>query len=336
MREPDFWYRGDGGWPRRALMPVGWLYGRAVRARFAVTTPWYAPIPVICVGNPGLGGGGKTPTVLAVAARLTAMGESPHCLSRGYGGREAGPLTVDTERHQASDVGDEPLLLAKCVPTHIAGNRRAGAAHAAKAGASVIVMDDGYQNPTVAKSAGLLVVDGASGLGNGAVFPAGPLREPLGPQIDRADALVVVGQGRAGDAAARHARAAGCPVLAATLKVGDGAPDLAGRAVVGFCGIAKPDKFAQSLKEAGADLRELIAFPDHHLFSVADVARVLETAERLGSTPVTTEKDFVRLSGANDMIDRLRAASLVLPVVMEFEQTGELDAILRKALGPAQ
>src|SRR3954471_19958335 len=200
MREPAFWYR-PASWKSHLLRPLGALYG-AIAARRLKRHGIDAGIPVLCVGNYHGGGAGKTPTVLVVAGLLRELGETPVVLSRGYRGRLRGPVRVDATRHSAADVGDEPLMLATSVPVVVARARADGVALAKSQGASVILMDDGFQNPAVAKDASLIVIDGDRGLGNACVFPAGPLRAPLPPQIARTDALVIIGGGSGADAVA--------------------------------------------------------------------------------------------------------------------------------------
>ena len=197
MHEPAFWHR-PSSLLSRLLMPLGALYG-AIAARRLTRTGLRAGVPVICVGNYHVGGAGKTPTVIALAGILRSLGETPVVLSRGYGGRLHGPVRVDPHRHTAADVGDEPLMMARTIPVIVSRQRRAGIAPARALGASVILMDDGFQNPALAKDISLIVIDGDRGLGNGRVFPAGPLRAPLPPQLARTDALVIVGFGTAAD-----------------------------------------------------------------------------------------------------------------------------------------
>src|SRR4029077_8312205 len=227
-----------------------------------------AGIPVLCVGNYHVGGAGKTPTVLALAKLVRELGEVPVVLSRGYGGKLRGPVKVDPARHAAADVGDEPLMLAAPLPVVVARHRADGVPMARSLGASVILMDDGFQSPSVAKDASLIVIDGNRGLGNGQVFPAGPLRAPLSPQIARTDALVVVGNGIAADAVAATMAGQGKPVLRAYLK-----PDaasvaaLGGKRVLGFAGIGDPARFFATLKASGIEVVRLRAFADHHPFS---------------------------------------------------------------------
>ena len=331
-RAPRFWHEADGGALPRLLAPAGVLYAAAVARRSRTTIAARAPVPVVCVGNPGIGGGGKTPTAIAVAARLDALGATPHFLTRGYGGRLAGPVTVEIGRHGAVDVGDEPLLLARHAPTHVARDRVAGAHHAAAAGAGVIVMDDGYQNPSLAKDRALLVVDGEAGIGNGRVFPAGPLREDIDAQLARADAVVIVGGGGAGERLAAICRQRGIAIIAARLAPAGSSPALAGRDVVAFSGIALPQKFEASLAAAGARVVEALRFADHHRFGRRDIARILAALGRHpNAVAVTTEKDMVRIGGGNDPGGSLRLRLTTLPVEIVFDEPEAVDRLLAPA-----
>ncbi len=317
MRPPDFWSS------RRVLstllVPAGCVYALATRMR--VRKPgWRAPVPVICVGNVGIGGAGKTPVALALARMLAAQGRNPHFLTRGYRGREAGPLRADPAKHSARDVGDEPLLLARAAPTWVARDRAAGARAAAEAGAGCIVMDDGHQNPSLVKDLSLVVVDGGYGFGNERVIPAGPLREPVAAGIARADAIILVGTDET--EAARHF--AGKPVHGARIVPDDEGQRFAGKSVVAFCGIGRPDKFFATLKSLGARIAEEMPYPDHHAFSDEEIMFILEVAARHGAAAVTTEKDFARLSpDARRMVE-------TLPVRIEFEAPGAVEAMLAK------
>lgn len=298
MREPAFWHR-PASWKSHLLRPLGALYG-AVAAKRMQRNGLDAGIPVFCVGNYHVGGAGKTPTVRALATLLRDLGERPVVLSRGYGGRLRGPVKVDPASHAASDVGDEPLMLAATLPVVIARDRIAGVALAKSQGASVILMDDGFQNPAVVKDAALIVIDSRRGLGNGQVIPAGPLRAPLAPQFTRTDALVVVGEGSAANAVADRLAADGKPVFSAQLV-----PDatsvavLRGKPVLAFAGIGDPERFFATLRRAGIEVRQSRAFADHHPFSEADIAGLIEQAKREALTLVTTEKDYARLSPAS-------------------------------------
>jgi tetraacyldisaccharide 4'-kinase len=274
-----------------------------------------APVPVICVGNPTLGGAGKTPAAIAIAHLLREAGQKPCFLSRGYGGTAARePTLVDPARHRADDVGDEPLLLARFAPAVVARDRFAGAALACRTGAEVIVMDDGFQNPDLFKDRSILVVDGPRGIGNGRVFPAGPLRAPLAPQLARAQALLLVGEGTAGELVAAAARSRGLPVFHGRLE-----PDektlaaLRGQRVLAFAGIGHPDKFFATLRDAGIAIGAQAPFPDHHRYRRAEAQDLIARAEREGLVLVTTEKDLARLSGQED-VAALAKVARALPV----------------------
>ncbi len=290
MRAPDFWV--SDGPIARLLSPLGALYGLAGTLRRVVTTPLRLPIPVICVGNLTAGGTGKTPTALAIAALLAAAGKRPAFLTRGYGGREAGPLVVDSKRHDAAAVGDEALLLAAAFPTLVARNRAAGGTLAIDQGADLLILDDGFQNPTLAKDFSLLVFDGGAGLGNGKLIPAGPLRESLADGAKRADFALIIGNDRTG----LRQRLA-LPVLTGRL-VADPADvaSLRGKPLFAFAGIGRPQKFFDSLTDAGLDLRGTVEFPDHHRFSAPELADLRLKARAAQAELVTTAKDFVRLA----------------------------------------
>ena len=291
---PRFW-SVPGSLAGVLLSPLGALIGAVTVHRMG--QPGEAiGLPVICIGNPTVGGTGKTPTAIALLNALTARGARPFALLRGHGGREAGPLRVNLDRHGPADVGDEALLLARHAPTIVSRDRPAGARLALAEGATHVVMDDGFQNPSLVKDASLLLVDAAAGIGNGHVLPAGPLRAPLKPQLARADAVLVVGEGIAGLQAARDA---GAPTIETghLVPVARDAQALKGKRVLAFAGIGRPDKFFATLAAAGADVVARQAFPDHHPYGVDEITALVLKARVAGLTPVTTQKDAVRLSG---------------------------------------
>ena len=301
------------------LQPLAWAYAAGSAARRRWTEPWRASVPVICVGNLVAGGAGKTPVTLSLAARFAARGERVHILSRGYGGSLAGPVAVDAARHDASQVGDEPLLLAAVAPCWVARDRVAGAKAAIAAGASLLLLDDGLQNPTLAKDLSLLVIDGTYGLGNGRVLPAGPLREAPSAGIARADAIVLMGE----DRQRLGGVDAGKPVLRAHL-VAENAADFAGKPLIAFAGIARPDKFFRTLEAAGGHIVARHAFADHHRFRADELERLAAEAEQAGGVLVTTAKDAARLSA------RWRARVGVLRVAVTWEEARALDAVLAR------
>lgn len=284
MRAPDVWRRD--GWLPRLLAPAAALYAAATARRVA-QPGWRAPVPVLCVGNAGVGGSGKTTVALDLGARLRARGRAVAFLTRGYGGRLPGPTRIDPARHGAAEAGDEPLLLAGCAPTYVGADRAATARLAIAEGAGVLVLDDGLQNPSLAKTASLLVIDGAYGFGNGRVIPAGPLREPVAAAAARCAAALLIGADETGALARLPA---GLPVLRAEL-VSDPPPP---GPLVAFAGIGRPEKFRETLEAAGATVRALHPFPDHHPYAEAELAPLLAA----GAAVVTTPKDFVRVPPA--------------------------------------
>ena len=319
MRAPRFWDKG--GLAPALLAPAACLYDLAGRFARRTTTPERVAAPLICVGNIVTGGAGKTPVALAIAQRLAATGRHPHFLTRGYGGRSVGPLRVVRARHTASEVGDEPLLLARVAPTWVARERPAGARAAIDHGADVIVMDDGFQNTSLAKDLSLVVVDGGYGFGNGRVMPAGPLRETIGAGLARAQAVVLIGHDTSGVERAVAGRA---PILRARLIPTLGMEDLAGRNVVAFAGIGRPQKFFDTLAEIDAHLVDTRAFADHHPYSADEVMALVEAATLREAIVVTTEKDAVRLP------PEARPMVKVLTVELQWEATAEIDALLAR------
>jgi tetraacyldisaccharide 4'-kinase len=311
MREPGFWH-GPASLNAHLLKPLAALYG-TIAARRLQRSGLNAGIPVLCVGNYHVGGAGKTPTVLALAKLLRELGETPVVLSRGYGGKLAGPVRVDPVRHAASDVGDEPLMLAGVLPVVVSRKRADGVPLARAQGATVILMDDGFQNPSVVKDASLIVIDSERGIGNGQVFPAGPLRAPLPPQLARTDALIVVGSGSAAGQVAAEIAAQGKPVLSAHLKPDEAqVAQLRGKRVLAFAGIGDPARFFNTLRASGIDVAGQRAFADHHPYSQAEIESLIAEAKRDGLILVTTEKDLARL--------RDRAQQIVpFRVTLEFD-----------------
>ena len=324
MRDPAFWWRKNS-LVAGLLAPLGAGYG-AIAARRMAGPGARAALPVLCVGNFTLGGAGKTPTVMALAKMLQAAGERPCCLSRGYGGSLTGPKLVDAHADRAAQVGDEALLLARVAPTVVARDRVAGAQAAASSGASVVIMDDGLQNAALVKDFTLAVVDGWRGIGNGKVFPAGPLRAPLAAQLARSDALLVVGE----DASARDvvAAARNLPVFYGRLVPDPAAiAALQARKVLAFAGIADPEKFFATVTQAGIAIARRKAFSDHHRYSGEQAAELLMQAEHDGLALLTTEKDRARMAG-DPLLAALAARAHVLPVTLVVDEADDLRRLL--------
>jgi tetraacyldisaccharide 4'-kinase len=320
MRAPEFW-DAPPGLAAGLLAPAGVAWSMATALRRALARPYRAPVPVVCVGNLVAGGSGKTPIVLSLAARLLQRGIDVHVVLRGYGGHLVGPIRVDPQTHGAEAVGDEAMLLAAAVPCWVARDRAAGIRAATKAGAQLVLLDDGFQNPGFEKDLSLLAIDAEHGLGNGRVIPAGPLREPAEAGLARADAIVLIGEGPV-PATIEPIRA---PVLHAALEPVAG-ERFAGRRVLAFAGIGRPGKFFSTLKTVGAEIVAARAFPDHHRFSAPELVALHRDAAAADATLVTTAKDWVRLPLTEQQ------SIEVLAVELRWRDTAALDRILTPAV----
>ena len=331
LTAPDFWWR-----PKRPaswlLSPAALAYGAVARARLE-SSGERASLPVICIGNFVVGGAGKTPVAMAVANLMKAQNMQPAFLTRGYGGQLRGPVLVEPKTHTAADVGDEPLLLAGVAPTMVSANRPHGATALASAGveADLIIMDDGFQNPSLHKDVSLVVVDAGRGVGNGWVLPAGPLRAPLASQLRKADAIVLVGEGEGGVALVRIAARAGVPVIRADYqpvrKRG-----FKNKPYLAFAGIAAPQKFYDTLERAGANVELTMEFPDHHPFTDDDCEALNRLADDKGLTPIATVKDQVRLIGRDGPAGYLYEHMEVFPVTAVFHEPRRLMQVIREGL----
>ena len=330
MRAPDFWRKTGGAafW----LAPIGWIWGAVSGWRMRAAPGVHASVPVVAVGNFTVGGAGKTPTTAALIELARRAGFSPVVMTRGYGGRLAGPVRVDPTRHDSAEVGDEPLLHARTAPTIVARDRRQGVRFVETCGADLVLLDDGFQNPTLAKGLSLVVVDRGYGLGNGRVMPAGPLRAPLAVQLARASALVVIDSGEEETTGLAglldDARRRGLPVFTARMVLHE--PErFTGRRLLAWAGIGRPEKFAATLAAAGAETVELVAFADHQRLEEVEAERLLARAAARGLDLVTTEKDAARLIGATSpMAMRLALASRVAAVDLVFDDEAAVVALL--------
>ncbi|MEM6384896.1 MAG: tetraacyldisaccharide 4'-kinase [Pseudomonadota bacterium] len=319
MRPPGFWQNppDSPGWIAQALSPLGLIYAAGTKRRVTQAPRFTPKIPVVSVGNLNIGGTGKTPTVIALTEMLS--GHAVHIVSRGYGGDAPGPLRVDPTSHNAQLVGDEPLLLGAFAPTWISKDRAAGVALAEDAGAEIVLLDDGHQNPSVPKAMSLVVVDASLGFGNGQVLPAGPLREPVDAGLARADILVTIGEA---DAQAvfdqRWANQISTPRLKARLELLETGMDWVGQKVLAFAGIGHPEKFFRTLRQTGADLLRTEALDDHQPLTDALMKRLEFEAAALGAQLVTTEKDAVRLPRS------FQQKVLALPVRLRLERQADM------------
>ncbi|MEM7520898.1 MAG: tetraacyldisaccharide 4'-kinase [Pseudomonadota bacterium] len=327
-RAPDFWYRARPDWRAQVLRPLGWLYGRATARRLATGPHLKMSVPVVCVGNINAGGTGKTPTVIAVIEHLLDLYHEVHVVSRGYGGNLSGPLRVDPARHKASQVGDEPLLLAAFAEVWVAKDRGAGARAAQAAGATVIVLDDGFQNPALAYDLSIVVVDAARGFGNGLCVPAGPLREPTEVGLARADVLLSIGDATAQEGFVTRRLPAGLAQAKAALAPLQTGMDWRGMRAFAFAGIAHPKKFFETLRSLGAEILHAEALSDHQPLTAALMTRLEADAKSHGAQLVTTEKDAARLPAS------FRMKVITLPVRLRFQMPNPLAKALEKLPRP--
>jgi len=328
MQEPAFWSnpKSAPGLLARLLSPVSALWAHGAKRRLRQGQWEKLAVPVICVGNINAGGTGKTPVVIALAERLSNIGLTPHVVSRGYGGKLTGPVRVDERLHKASEVGDEPILISSFCPVWVAKDRAAGGRAAVAAGADVVILDDGFQNPSLIKDISLIVVDAVAGFGNGRVIPSGPLREPVQAGLGRADAVLVIGPEKARqDFAATWPEVATLPVVGGRLKPLETGMDWPGHKVFAFAGIGRPEKFFATLRGLGADILHSEALSDHQPLTRRLLERLEADAFFKGAQLVTTEKDAVRLP------EDYRFKVITLPVRLHLEDWAAIDQLLMQA-----
>ncbi|MBR1648445.1 MAG: tetraacyldisaccharide 4'-kinase [Alphaproteobacteria bacterium] len=316
MKTPAFWKTKN--LLSDLMLPLSWVYAQAGQFRLKLHKPQKVNAGVICVGNLTAGGSGKTPVAIELANMLIDYGKTPFFVSRGYGGKLKGVI-VDEKKHLASDVGDEPLLLARAAKVSINPNRFSAAQKAVENGADVIIMDDGFQNPYLAKDLSFLVFDGNVGVGNARVIPAGALRESLKTGLPRADAAIIIGEDKTG----LNSMLGDLPIFKAEMK-SVSCPEIK-LPVIAFAGIGRPEKFYNSLREMGINIAKTFDFPDHHSYSEKELHDLVDMAWKEDMELITTSKDFVKIP------EELRHHFKVLEIKIVWEdKNAVLDFIRRK------
>lgn len=323
MNAPSFWDKPNS-FLSKLLRPAGWIYAKSVAHRFKRIKPYQAPVPVICVGNISVGGTGKTPVSLALNKFLKTKGYPFFFLNHGYKTRLKNVL-VDLGTHSSFDVGDEAMLLALGAPTVVDNHRARGAQLAVKSGAKGIIMDDGFQNPSLIKTLSFVVVDGKKGFGNEQVIPAGPLREPALRGLERADAVIIAGEDTWGVRFYLQRHKVDLPILTGAFKPNEKQiQELKGKKVYAFAGLGNPQKFFDSLTQAGVSVVGHTGFPDHYFYTRFDIEQLKEKAD--GFPLITTTKDAVKLS------KELRQRIIVLDGAFEFDDEKALWDVVKGAL----
>lgn len=330
---PCFWHQKTLPFWVRIFYPFLWivqfLYDLVTILRIKRVAPYKLKTSVICIGNINLGGTGKTPTCLALYDVLKDIfhGSECHFLTRGYKGFLKGPVQVDPLLHKSEDVGDEALLLAKKAKTWVSYSRKEGGVNAQNEGATHVIMDDGFQNPSLFKDLSLLVVDGTMGFGNQKVFPLGPLREKLKEALKRAHGIVLIGRDLYGAQDLIFSYAPNLPIIKAHFEPPQKAQkEFFKRRVFGFAGIGAPQKFYQTLQELGAEIIDFVSFPDHYTYPKSVLEKLQKEAQKAKAILVTTEKDYVRLPlFAREYIE-------FLPVSLVFDDKVKLVRILKEKI----
>ena len=331
---PPFWWKKAGlqAW---LLAPASWIYSAVAGRNMRKAKRQQMSVPVICVGNFTVGGAGKTPTVITLAKAAQAKGLKAGVLSRGYGGSMDRTTVVDPTHHRAKDVGDEPLLIARHALTVISRKRIEGARQLIAEGCDLIIMDDGFQSAKLHFDYALMVVDTMRGIGNGYIVPAGPVRAPTKLQLKFATALLKVGSGNAADPFIRIAGRAGKPVFEATIRPVN-APDIAGKRVLAFAGIADPEKFFRTVESVGGIIAAKRPFGDHQHLTDDEIADLMATAEQEQLEIVTTAKDAVRLIGHHGQAQDLLEKARVIEVEMAFDSPATPGLIIQQAITAAR
>ncbi|UXM95058.1 tetraacyldisaccharide 4'-kinase [Bartonella sp. HY329] len=317
MQAPKFWWQNNS-LSSFLLSPFAWVYGYFAARKMQNHSAPKVDVPVLCIGNFTLGGAGKTPVAISLAKTAKTMGLKPGIVTRGHGGSVQNVHIVDIDKDHATKVGDEPLLLARHALVAVCQDRFLAAQILVEQGCDIILMDDGFQSRKLLPNISLLVVDALRGIGNGAVFPSGPLRAPLATQLAFTDKILIIGNRAAqfdktvflpiDDGQITHAK------LQPTSSV-----DLKDKKLLAFAGIGNPDKFFESVNELGGIIVEKRIFADHHFFNASEVKNIAVEAKTKDLMLVTTAKDYVRLKDQDFSVNLENL--IIVDVEVVFNQT---------------
>jgi tetraacyldisaccharide 4'-kinase len=291
LKAPKFWYLKKVTLLSQILYPLSLLFRLGTKLRNITSHAERFSFPVICIGNIVVGGAGKTPVAIKIAEILKIAGYKPHFISKGYAGLVKKSTLVELW-HSPKSVGDEPLLLSQIAPTWVGIDRNNSIQLAKNKGADCIIMDDGFQNPTIHKDFSIIVINASQEFGNEKVMPAGPLRENIKKGLSRTNLIIVIGEIK--DSLQKNIPAH-IPIIQAKFKINNENKIFKGQKITAFAGIAYPEKFFTSLKEQGGKIIKEITYPDHHIYDENDLLSLAEIANKTQSILVSTQKDFVRI-----------------------------------------
>lgn len=327
INAPHFWWK-DKSVLRFLLAPVSWGYGYFSRCGMKKKPP-VIDLPVLCIGNFTCGGAGKTPVVIALAKVAKELDLVPGIVSRGYGGTVKGVHLVNEAYDDAYKVGDEALLLAKHAFVALSSNRYAAAQRLKEEGCNFILMDDGFQSRRLYMDYALLVVDGMRGFGNGAVFPAGPLRVPLKTQLVFTDSVLLIGYSSMCDNVALLVGQTGKTLHYARFK-SLASDEVSGKSFLAFAGIGNPGKFFESIKELSGHVVQTYSYPDHYFFTDKDLKSLIQRARMHNLWLATTAKDYVRIKTRNVQKDIKNL--IVFDVKVDFAQKDFCHTLLKEVI----
>jgi len=291
LKAPKFWYLKKDTILSNSLYPLSLLFRFGTKIRNLVSKKNKSPLPTICVGNIVVGGAGKTPVALKIGELLIKSGYKPHFISKGYAGLTK-ISTLVKSWHSATSVGDESILLSEVAPTWVGNDRIKSSILAKNQGGDCLIMDDGFQNPSIQKDFSIIVINSEQEFGNRRVMPSGPLRESINRGLSRTNLVIVIGNP---SKEIKKIVPDHIPIIESKFEIKKENKSFKGQKIVAFAGIAYPEKFFNSLKDQGANIIKEISYPDHHIYNENDLLSLVETANKTQSILVSTKKDYVRI-----------------------------------------